>query len=200
MVLPRSRLGGFIGVIALVALGASNDAAAARFALGVATDFTPIVIDTSRVPERGPVLRLGFRPVLDVELSRFFAFGAFAPFTVYRTSGSGAASSGAESIFGLTISGRYPILREHSPEEILAYGSLRGGFGTVYGRAGPFVGGALGVAATWLGNGGSLFAELGVNRVVISGVERVRDVERTLFLLSIGIAFRLGGEGWTSSR
>ncbi|MCK6550568.1 hypothetical protein L6R52_32320 [Myxococcota bacterium] len=186
-----------VSLLAIALVGASaRDAAAVRFALGVATDLTPIVVDPARPPDAAAPVLFGFRPVLEVEANEYFSVGAYAPFTVYRSASTGAASSGAESVFGLTLSGRYPVLRDRGPEELMFYGTLRGGFGTVDGRAGPFVGGALGAAATWLDTGRGLFAELSVSRLDVAGLEGTADVERTSIGLSVGLVFRLGGEGW----
>lgn len=166
-----------------------------RFALGVASDFTPIVVDPGRVEGMSAPILIGFRPVLDIELNHYLSFGAYPPFTIYR---SAANSSGAESVFGLGASFRKPILRDHAPEELLAYATIRGGFGTVDGRAGPFYGGAIGLSATWLDTGRGLFGELSVSRlnVAFDGF----DVDRTMVGISFGVLFHLGGEDWRIGR
>lgn len=186
---------GALGLAALL-LPATN-AHALRFTLGLETSLTPLVTDAG---ELAP-LRLGLRPVLDVEVSRTFAVGAYTPFTYYSAGES--SGTGADSIFGLGLSGRYPILRADAPEEVLLYATARGGLGTVDGRAGAFLGVALGVTATWLDVGRGGFVELSVGRVGIAegGVDRpFPAVERWLVGLSLGFVFRLGGEDWRLPR
>ncbi len=188
------------GALVLLLLGWPTSARAIRWTLGLATELTPVVIDPDRPDDRSAPFRLGLRPVLDFEVNRYLAIGAYAPFVVVRTGeGEGAASSGAESVFGLALHGRWPILRKEAPEELLLYAKLRGGFATVTGRAGPLVGGALGVSATWLQTGRGLFAELGVSYISVSRVADgalVRPVQRTALSFALGLVFRLGGEGW----
>lgn len=187
-----------LSIAVLLAL-APQSAHAIRFSLGVATDLTPLVVDPAR-DESGSAFRLGFRPVLEVEANHYLSFGAYAPFTVYRADSDSVASSGAESVFGVTGSVRYPLFREEAPEELLVYGTLRGGFGTVDGRAGPFYGGALGFAATWLGTGRALFAELNLSKLSVAGLEGQNDVDRFAIGISLGLLFRLGGEEWNVGR
>lgn len=180
-----------------VLLAAATPAHALRFTLGLETSLTPLVTDAG---ELAP-LRLGLRPVLDVELSRAFAVGAYTPFTYYSAGES--SGTGADSIFGLGVSGRYPILRAEAPEEVLLYATARGGLGTVDGRAGAFLGLALGVTATWLDVGRGGFVELSVGRVGIAEGDLDRPfpaVERWLVGLSVGFVFRLGGEDWRLPR
>lgn len=182
--------------VVLLALLAPEDARAVRFSLGVATDLTPLALDPA-VDGSGATFRFGFRPVLEVEASHYLSFGAYAPFTIYRAqTGGGAASSGAESVFGVTVSGRYPLHRLEAPEELLLYATLRGGFGTVDGRAGPFYGGALGASATWLGTGRGVFAELQASQLDIGGLSGLAPVDRFTIGISLGVVFRLGGEDW----
>jgi hypothetical protein len=187
-----------LGALGLAALLLPvTDAHALRFTLGLETSLTPLVTDAG---ELAP-LRLGLRPVLDVEVSRTFAVGAYTPFTYYSAGAS--SGTGADSIFGLGVSGRYPILRADAPEEVLLYATARGGLGTVDGRAGAFLGVALGVTATWLDVGRGGFVELSVGRVGIAegGVDRpFPAVERWLVGLSLGFVFRLGGEDWRLPR
>ncbi len=171
-----------------------------RFGLGVATEFTPIVIDRVQTENGQSPVRLGFRPVLEVEASHYLAFGAYAPFTVFRSGESeGSASSGAESVFGLTVSGRVPFFRDTPPEEILVYATGRGGFSTINGRAGPFLGGALGTSVTWLETGRGFFVEAGLSHADVSGVPIGMDrvhLNRFLISFAAGIVFHLGGEDW----
>jgi hypothetical protein len=180
-----------------LALLIPSRAHAVRFALGVASDFTPIVLDPNRGPDASAPILVGFRPVLDVELNHYLSFGAYPPFTVYR---SAANSTGAESVFGLGASLRKPFLFDTAPEEILAYVTGRFGFGTVNGRAGPFYGGALGVSVTWLDTGRGVFGELGLSKLHVNGLERAGDTDRTMIGLSVGILFHLGGEDWRIGR
>jgi hypothetical protein len=175
-------------------------AEAVRFGLGVATELTPIVIDRVQTENGSSPVRLGFRPVLEVEVNHYLSFGAYAPFTVFRSGESeGSASSGAESVFGLTTSGRVPFFRETAPEEILAYVTGRGGFSTINGRAGPFLGAALGASATWLETGRGVFAEVGLSHADVTGVpvgtERVH-LNRFFISFAVGLVFHLGGEDW----
>lgn len=182
-------------VFALI-LAAPRDASALRFTLGLEAGFTPLVVDPA--PEAGGGnLRFGLRPVLEVETSRWFAIGAYTPFTLLRA-GSGS-TTGAESVFALGVSLRKPWLRAEAPEEILLYGTLRGGFGTADGRPGGFVGGAAGLAVTWLETGRGAFFELSAGHVGIPGgpIDRpFPEVDRWLIGLSMGVIFRLGGETW----
>lgn len=180
----------------------AKEAAAIRFTLGLESAFTPLVLDPPPIadPNAGPQIgnvRLALRPVLDVETSRNFAIGAYTPFTLLRF-GEGS-DTGAESIFALGASIRYPIVRDIAPEEFLFYGTIRGGLGTADGRAGLFYGFAFGAAMTWLETGRGLFAELSAGHVGIPGGGADRpfpEVDRWLFGLSIGVVFRLGGEAW----
>src|SRR5205823_3028190 len=157
-------------------------------------------IDRIQTENGSSPLRLGFRPVLEVEINHYLAFGTYAPFTVFRSGESeGSASSGAESVFGLTASGRVPFLRDSPPEEILAYLTGRGGFSTINGRAGPFLGAALGSSVTWLETGRGFFAEIGLSHADVSGVPisgRVAHLDRFLITFGVGIIFHLGGEDW----
>lgn len=164
----------------------------------MATELTPIVIDPARSGDSDAPVLWGFRPVLDLELNHYLSFGAYPPFTIYR--GGSTGSSGAESVFGLGASFRYPVLMDSAPEELLLYGTLRGGFGTVDGRAGPFYGLALGASVTWLDTGRGLFGELGVSRLNVAGINDAFDVERTMIGLSVGVLFHLGGEDWRIGR
>jgi hypothetical protein len=189
-------------VVVVVTLGVlivPNTAHAIRFGLGVASEVTPLVFDVGNT-QNASTFRLGFRPVLDVEANHYLSFGAYAPFTVYRTGDAeGAASSGAESVFGVSASGRVPFLRDTAPEEILAYGTARGGFSTINGRAGPFLGAALGVSVTWLSTGRGLFAELSLSHARVSNVpigDTREELNRYLVSISIGFVFHLGGEDW----
>lgn len=190
--------------LCLASLAAPPPAEAVRWTLGVGTELVPVVLDAGRPEGLGTPLRLGVRPVIDLELSHYFAVGAYAPFVVYRRGeASSAASSGAESVFGLGASFRWPWLSDRPPEEILGYATLRGGFGTVSGRAGPYVGLGLGSAITWLETGRGLFAELTLDRLHVSGVAEggaSRDVERVTVGFTVGLHFRLGGEGWRLGR
>jgi hypothetical protein len=175
-------------------------AEAVRFGLGVATELTPLVIDRVQTENGQSPVRLGFRPVLEVELSHYLSFGTYAPFTVFRSGESeGSASSGAESVFGLTASGRIPFFRDAPPEEILAYLTARGGFSTINGRAGPFLGAALGSSVTWLETGRGFFVEIGLSHADVSGVpigsSRVH-LDRFLITFAAGVVFHLGGEDW----
>ena len=188
-------------LVLLCALASSREANAVRFGLGVATELTPIIVDEARDLSAGSSVRLGFRPVIEVEANHYFAVGVYAPFVVYRSGeASGAASSGAESVFGLTLSGRWPILRDSGPEEILLYGTLRGGFGTVEGRAGPFYGLAIGASAAWIETGRGLFAELGLSHLTVGGIAGMQDVDRNMLGLTMGVVFHLGGEDWRLGR
>lgn len=178
-------------VVALAA--APHPAHAIRFALGLESSLVPLVTDGGDLAP----LRLQLRPVLDVEVTRYFAFGAYTPFTFY-SAGAGS-DTGADSIFALSLSGRYPIVRAEAPQELLFYATARGGLGTADGRAGTYLGGALGFAATWLDVGRGGFAELSIGRVGIAagGADRpFPEVERWLIGLSVGFVFRLGGEDW----
>jgi len=184
-------------IVGAAALGTAGDAHAVRFTLGLASNLTPIVVDGD--PEAEPSVRFGLRPVLDVEVAPWMAFEAYAPFVLARTDSEGPASSGAESVFGIGLSGRYRLHREATPDEILFYGTLRGGFSTVNGRAGPFVGFASGVAMTWLDTGRGWFAELEAGHVGLAardGDASRPEIDRWLVGLSAGIVFRLGGERW----
>lgn len=174
-----------------------KDAHAVRFALGLASGLTPLVIDDANPNS----VRFGLRPVLDVEALPWLAFEAYAPFTLIRTGDNiGAASSGAESVFGVGVSGRYRLVRAIAPEEHLFYGKARGGFTTVNGRAGPFYGFAAGYAVTWLGTGRGVFAELEASHADISARSGDLGLDRWLLGVSIGLVFRLGGETWDVAR
>jgi hypothetical protein len=175
----------------------AREAQAVRFALGVASDFTPVVIDPGLAEGASQPILIGFRPILDIELNHYLSFGAYPPFTIYRSS---ANSSGAESVFGIGASFRKPFLRDTKPEEVLAYATIRGGFGTVNGRAGPFYGAAIGVSATWLDTGRGLFGELNVSKLHVAGLDSTLDVDRTMVGISVGILFHLGGEDWRIGR
>lgn len=200
MPLSRALL---IGVGACVLL-ATPHAHAVRFTLGLAGDLVPIVVDGAE--RTSSATRFGLLPVIDFEPIPYLAIGTYTPFTLVRAGGSSiSSSSGAESVFGLQVSGRYPIWRDEGPQELLLYGTLRGGFGTVEARAGPFLGLAAGVAATWTPSGAGLFAELGLGRLVVSelsGDEAVGEpvsgvfVDRWFIGLTLGFVFRLGGERW----
>ncbi len=191
-------------ILIALALLIPAEAHAIRWTLGVATELTPVVIDPGRPDGLGAPVRLGVRPVVDLELTRSVAISAYAPFVVLRTGeGEGAASSGAESVFGLGLALRYPVLFPDAPEELLVYGAFRGGFGTISGRAGPYVSGAVGAALTWLDTGRGVFTELSAGhfsatRAPVEG--GTRDVTRTSLTLTIGIVFRLGGETWSTDR
>ena len=168
-----------------------------RFALGVAGDVTPAVLDAADAIDDPYTLRLGLRPVLDVEVLPWLAFDAYAPFTLLRVGGDvgGAASSGAESVFGIGASGRYRTVA--GDVERLLYGTVRGGFSVVEGTAGPFVGLSAGAAWTWLDTGRGVFAAVDVGHVGISGRNGIkRVVDRWLVGLSLGVVFRLGGTRW----
>jgi hypothetical protein len=192
-------------LLALALLAAPGEAHAIRWTLGVASELTPLLFEPDRQTRAS--FRLGFRPVLELEPVRWFSIEAYAPFVVYRAnedSGGGAASSGAESVFGLAVAGRYPWIRDEPPEEILFYLRARGGFGTLSGKAGPFAGGALGSSITWLETGRGLFFEINSAWVsiadVLAGGGGVRDVERVTVGVTIGLVFRLGGEEWQIDR
>jgi hypothetical protein len=117
--------------------------------------------------------------------------------------GGGAASSGAESVFGLSFSLRRAIIFEEAPEELLIYAQVRGGFGTIAGRAGPYYGGAGGASITWLDTGRGLFAELSGGHITVDNASVVggqREVSRTTFTITAGVVFRLGGEDWWLKR
>src|SRR5688572_14339094 len=194
-----------IWLLGIAILAIPSEARAIRWTLGIASELTPLVFEQDR--ETRPTFRLGFRPVLEFEPTRWLSVEAYAPFVVYRAgedTGGGAASSGAESVFGLAIAGRYPWIRDEPPEEILFYLRARGGFGTISGKAGPFAGGAIGSAITWLDTGRGLFFELNVAWVRVSDVlvggAGVRDVERLTGGFTIGLVFRLGGEEWQIDR
>ena len=192
-------------VLAIAALLAiPGEAHAIRWTLGVASELTPLLFEPEQKTRAS--FRLGFRPVLEFEPARWLSIEAYAPFVVYRTreGDGGAASSGAESVFGLAIAGRYPWIRSEAPEEILFYVRARGGFATVSGRAGPFAGGAIGSALTWLDTGRGLFFEItgawvSVSDVLVGGAG-VRDIERVTIGLTVGLVFRLGGEEWQIDR
>jgi hypothetical protein len=181
-----------------------KEASAIRWTLGVATQLVPVVVDPDRPDDRGLPFRIGVRPVVDLELARAFAIGVYAPFTVFRSGeGDGAAASGAEAVFGLNANVRYPIVRAEAPEEILLFGSIRGGFGTLEGRAGPYYGASIGSELTWLDTGRGLFAELEVGRFSVDGVSQGGDdgtLQRTTVGLTIGFLFRFGGEAWKLER
>ena len=193
-----------MAVGAALAVAAPSRAEAVRWTLGFATEFTPVVIDPGRPADLGTPVRIGVRPIIDLELNHYVAFGAYAPFTVVRTGeGAGAASSGAESVFGLSASLRYAWIFEAAPEELLVYAQGRGGFGTIAGRAGPYFGGAVGASLTWLDTGRGLFAELSAGHITVadaSVVGGLREVSRTTFTITAGVVFRLGGEDWWLNR
>jgi hypothetical protein len=185
------------------AVAIPSEAHAIRWTLGIASELTPLLFEADR--ETRPSFRLGFRPVLEFEPVRWFSIEAYAPFVVYRAGeeDEGAASSGAESVFGLAIAGRYPWIRAEAPEEILFYARARGGFGTVSGKAGPFAGGAIGSSVTWLDTGRGFFLEVTSAWVSVHDVPSgsiVRDLERVTIGLTIGLVFRLGGEEWQIQR
>ncbi len=192
------------GMVGLALLAIPSRADAIRWTLGVASELTPLVFDPAR--DQRAAFRLGFRPVLEFEPARWLSFEAYAPFVVYRTKegdDTGAASSGAESVFGVSVAGRYPWIRDTPPEEVLFFLRARGGFATVSGKAGPFYGGALGSAVTWLDTGRGLFFEIDVARVTVAGVpsgSTFERVERLTVGLTIGVVFRLGGEEWQIDR
>lgn len=194
----------FIG--GLLAVAIPRPAEAIRWTLGVASEVTPLVLD--RVfPDQSPArFRLAFRPVLELEPARWLAIGAYAPFVVYRTGefeSEDAAAGGAESVFGLSVAGRLPWIRQAPPEEVLFYARVRGGFATVSGRAGPFLGGSIGAAVTWLDTGRGFFFDINVAHAKVSDVPVVStittDVERISFGVTVGLVFRLGGEAWRVS-
>lgn len=182
----------------------ASPASAVRFTLGLAGELIPIVADGA--DRTSSSTRFGLLPVIDFEPIPYLAIGTYTPFTLVRAGGSSiSSSSGAESVFGLQVSGRYPIWRDEGPEELLLYGTLRGGFGTVEARAGPFLGIAGGVAATWTQSGAGLFAELGLGRLVVSELSGDEPsgvpvsgvfVDRWFVGLTLGFVFRLGGERW----
>lgn len=197
--MPPVRASAWLLAAALFVSPASAEAV--RFTLGFAGELVPIVIDGAERFESST--RLGLLPIIDFEPIPYLAIGTYTPFTLVRVGGSSiSSSSGAESIFGLQVSGRYPIWRDTSPEEVLLYGTLRGGFGTVDARAGPFVGVAAGAAVTWLDSGAGLFAELGLGRLIISELSGGglnpdgSFVDRWFMGLTLGFVFRLGGERW----
>ena len=198
--MPKFSLLSWLISAALVHLPASAEAV--RFSLGLATELVPIVVDGSALTESST--RLGLLPIIEFEPIPYLSIGTYTPFTLVRVGGSNiSSSSGAESVFGLQISGRYPIWRDTSPEELLLYGTLRGGFGTVDARAGPFFGLAAGAAVTWLDSGAGLFAELGLGRLVVSElsssaveIDAGVFVDRWFVGLTLGFVFRLGGERW----
>ena len=194
-----ARLALVPAVAGLFAVAWPSDARAVRFSLGLCGGVTPIVLDPDQ-PTGAPYrMRLGLRPVLDVELHPSFAVETYAPFTVLRVGeGDGAASSGAESVFGLGLSGRYRTVSADKIEQ-LYYLTARGGFATVTGRAGPYLGVGLGFARTWLDTGRGFFLELDGGRVFVAGKAALgdaADTERWLVGLSAGVVFRLGGERW----
>lgn len=190
--------------VAAGVLGFAPSAEAVRFTLGVAADLVPVVVDGAERTASGT--RFGLLPIIDFEPIPYLAIGTYTPFTLARAGGSNiSSSSGAESVFGLQVSARYPIWRDAGPEELLLYGTLRGGFGTVEARAGPFLGVAAGVAATWSPSGAGLFAELGLGRLVVSELSGDAApgeadsgvfVDRWFIGLTVGFVFRLGGERW----
>lgn len=182
----------------LLAALSAEPAHAIRFSLGVETGLTPLTIDSAPLAAGAATnaVRLELRPVLDLELSRLVSLGVYTPFTLLR---GGEVGTGAESVFALGFSLRKPFIRAESPEEILVYGTLRGGLGTSDGRAGLYLGGAVGASVTWLDVGRGLFTELGIGHVGIAqgSVDRpFNGVDRWLFTLSVGFVFRLGGEEW----
>lgn len=189
---------------ALLAVAIPRPARAIRWTLGVASEVTPLVFQRSSDLSPAQV-RLAFRPVLELEPARWLSIGAYAPFVVYRTATNvqeEAASGGAESVFGLSLAGRLPWLRRTPPEEVLFYARARGGFATVSGRAGLFLGGAVGAAVTWLETGRGFFVDVDVGHAEVSDVpvaSNVVEVERTVFGVTVGLVFRLGGEAWDVS-
>lgn len=190
------RLGPLASLVLLTAsFGPAREAHALRFTLGIETALTPLVIEAG--PSGNDELRWSLRPVLDVETSRYFAFGVYTPFTLLRAGGE--SSTGAESIFGAGVSARYPIFHATPPEEMLLFATLRGGLGTSDGRAGLFVGGALGLALTWIQDGWGLVGELAAGHLGIpeGNIERpFPAIDRWTVSLSVGLVFRLGGETW----
>jgi hypothetical protein len=177
----------------------SGEAEAVRFTLGVAGDLTPVVIESDAASESASGVRFGLIPVLEVEASPYLSVGTYTPFTLVRARGGTGpgGSSGAESIFGLQAAGRYPLLRDESPEEVLLYGVVRGGFATVEARAGPFYGFGLGAAATWLETGWGTFFEISMGRLVVD--DRLTEeplADRWFVGATLGCIFRLGGESW----
>jgi hypothetical protein len=177
-------------------LTVSSEARAVRFGLGLATTITPLAIDPQS--DDPPSLRLGLRPVLDVEVLPWLAFDAYAPFSLWRSDADGPASSGAESVFGVGVSGRWRQTFGDRRER-LVYGRLRGGFGTVDGRAGPFVGLSAGYADTWLSTGRGWFAELELGRLHVASRQSAAfgpEIDRWTIGASIGFVFRLGGTRW----
>lgn len=192
-----------IGAIGVV-LATPSEANAIRWTLGIASELTPLVFEPER--ETRASFRLGFRPVLEFEPARWISIEAYAPFVVVRKgegADPGAASSGAESVFGLAIAGRYPWIRSEPPEEVLFYLRGRGGFGTVSGKAGPFAGGAIGSAITWLDTGRGLFFEVTGAWISVADLPvglTIRDVSRVTIGMTIGLVFRLGGEEWQIDR
>lgn len=172
-----------------------QEAHAIRWTIGVASELVPVVVDPTREGDGTP-FRVGVRPVVEVELVPAFSLGVYAPFVVYRSGeGDGAASAGGESVFGLSASGRYPILRAEAPEEIFLYATARGGMGTFQARAGPFLGAAVGGSVTWLDTGRGLFAELDVGQLWV-GQPDDSTVSRTTFGVTVGLVFRFGGGDW----
>jgi hypothetical protein len=200
-----------VGLASLLVVGAAcwpREAAAVRFTLGVATLFDPVIVESNRPAGSGFETHLGFQPVIEVEALPELSFGAYFPFTVLRTGEGSTSSSGAESVFGFSASYRYvhllqgePILsasgtaQPGAPRELMFYGTLRGGFSTIDGRPGPFVGGAAGTAFTWLDTGRGLFAELTVGHMHV-GQGSAAPIERWTGGVSIGVVFRLGGDSW----
>lgn len=183
-------------LVLAAALGASSEAEAVRFGLGLATTLTPLAIDPGS--DDPPSLRIGLRPVLDVEVLPWLAFDAYAPFSLWRSDADGPASSGAESVFGVGVSGRWRQTFGDRRER-LVYGRLRGGFGTVDGRAGPYLGLTAGYADTWLSTGRGWFAELELGRLHVAAREGdvLRpEIDRWTIGASIGFVFRLGGTRW----
>lgn len=189
--LPRFAVFLFCAAIILSAA----EAHAIRFSLGLAGQITPVVIDQDVRFEFGSGTRLGLRPVLEVEALPWLAFDTYAPFNLYRTDATGPASSGGESIFGLGVSARLRSLSEDKIE-VLKYGRLRGGFATQAGRAGPYLGLALGYARTDIATARSWFAEIEVGHVAIGERGGLAPLDRWLMGVSIGVTFRLGGERW----
>lgn len=192
-----NRLAATFTLLTLAAWPGRADAV--RWTIGVASEVVPVVLDPDRTAEGTP-FRLGVRPVVEVEVAPVFSIGVYAPFVVFRSGeGEGAASAGGESVFGLSLSGRYPILRAQAPEEILLYGTVRGGMGTFQARAGPFLGGSVGGSMTWLDTGRGLFAELDVGQLWV-GQPDDSTVRRTTLGLTVGLIFRFGGGDWYLGR
>jgi hypothetical protein len=194
----RPLLSGLAPLVAALVFAAAPKAAhAVRFSLGVGTLATPLAIE----PDGLSGLRFGLRPILEVEPSPRWSFGVYTPFTLVRT--GGASDAGAESIFGLSAAWRTPLDALGLSDEDLFYVAARPGLGTADGRAGLYLGGAVGVASTWQPRGVGLFVELEVGHVGIAegGVDRpFPAVDRWLIGLAVGLQFKLAGEDWRIPR